>query len=178
MVDYGIPQKRERVFVVGHKGGFKFPKELQARFTVGDALGPMAHQAPKDGRYLTKSMDEYVAIYEAKSKCKKPRDLFLDKPSRTVTCWNIAKASSDMLRLKMPDGRRRMLSVREAARLQGFPDWFEFSGNPTEQYYQIGNAVPPLFSKLMAQSIIKYLEKVNSGIIIEGNIVKNSILSS
>ena len=46
----------------------------------------------------------------------------------------------------------------EAARLQSFPDWFEFTGSQESQFNQIGNAVPPIFAYQLAQSVIKYLE--------------------
>ena len=70
-----------------------------------------------------------------------------------MTCRNIAAATADMHRIKLQDGRRRRLSLREVARLQSFPDWFEFAGNETQRFYQVGNAVPPLLAYQLAISI-------------------------
>ena len=105
-------------------------------------------------------MDTYVANYERASKCINPRDLNPSRPARTLTCRNLAGATGDMQRLKLEDGRRRRITVREAARLQSFPDWFQFSGAEGSQYNQIGNAVPPLFARALAESVAEYL---NSG---------------
>jgi DNA (cytosine-5)-methyltransferase 1 len=158
-VHYGVPQNRERLIVVGHKGGFSFPKPHSSKVTVGDALGEMAFSAPAESKFLTPSMDTYVAKYEKASYCKVPRDLHLDRPSRTLTCRNIAAPTGDMMRVRLPDGRRRRILIREAARLQSFPDWFTFEGTETSQYYQIGNAVPPLLSYYIAASVKSYLEQ-------------------
>jgi site-specific DNA-cytosine methylase len=53
------------------------------------------------------------------------------------------------------DGMRRM-TVRECARVQTFPDWFEFAGSQADSYRQVGNAVPPLYARLLAEAILEY----------------------
>lgn len=155
---HDVPQRRERLVVVGHHGGFQFPNELPSEITAGEALGHLAAEIPNDAVFLTPEMDKYVAKYEAASQCRVPRDLHLDRPARTLTCRNLAGATSDMQRIKLPDGRRRRLTVREAARLQSFPDWFEFEGSQESRFTQIGNAVPPMFARRLALSVRKYME--------------------
>ncbi len=157
-VDFGVPQNRERIIVVGHKGNFTFSKLLERRISALDALEELAFQVPPESKFLTPSMDEYVAKYEKASFCKLPRDLHLDKPARTLTCRNLAGATGDMLRIKLPDGRRRRLFLKEAARLQSFPDWFKFVGTETSCFNQVGNAVPPLFAFHLAGMVRNYLQ--------------------
>lgn len=156
-VNYGVPQNRERVIVVGHRGEFRFPQEDKTRVTVAEAIGDLMSQVPKESRFLTISMDSYVAKYERASFCIRPRDLHPDEPARTLTCRNLAGATGDMHRIRLPDGRRRRLLIREAARLQSFPDWFEFCGTEHSRFNQLGNAVPPLLSYRLAGAIRGYL---------------------
>ncbi len=156
-VHYGVPQKRERLVVVGHQGGFVFPPPSAHVWTARDALEGMLFAVPPESRFLTPSMDRYVANYEKASSCVRPRDLHLDMPSRTLTCRNLAGATGDMQRIALPDGRRRRLLIREAARLQSFPDHYEFVGSEGSVFNQIGNAVPPMMAYSLAKAVLKYL---------------------
>ena len=73
-----------------------------------------------------------------------------NKPSGTVV--NVRKS------MWIHPALDRAISVREAARLQSFPDSFEFIGTKDSQYQQVGNAVPPLLAKGIAQILLKYLK--------------------
>ena len=77
-----------------------------------------------------------------------------DQPSWTV----LAHIGMDGYMYIHPT-ENRTLSVREAARIQSFPDEFEFVGNQQEKYVQVGNAVPPLLGKAIAVEILKWLDK-------------------
>ncbi len=63
----------------------------------------------------------------------------------------VARSSST----QWADNMRRM-SVRECARVQSFPDWFEFNGSMSDGYRQVGNAVPPLYALQLAKALIEY----------------------
>lgn len=152
-VNFGIPQNRERLFVFGHRAKLNFPKPELYKISVGHAIGDIMHTTPPESKFFTASMDAYVAKYEKASSCINPRDLNAEKPARTLTCRNLAGATGDMHRVKLKDGRRRRILHAEAARLQSFPDWFEFQGNETQRFNQIGNAVPPLLAYKVALSL-------------------------
>ena len=155
-IHFGVPQKRERLFVIAHRGHWRFPKgTFFSPVTAGEALEKLAYHIPENAKFLTPNMDKYVANYERASQCIRPRDLHLNQPARTITCRNLHGATGDMMRIKLKDGRRRRLSIRESARLQSFPDWFQFCGSEGSQFNQVGNAVPPLLAKALAMEIQK-----------------------
>lgn len=152
-VNYGVPQNRERLICVGHRSAFQFPKVEQRKVTVAEAIGDTMLSPEPESKILTPRQDEYIAVYEKKSHCVNPRDLYPDRPARTITCRNLAGATSDMQRVRLADGRRRRVTDREAARLQTFPDWFDFAGTETKRFNQIGNAVPPLLAYKVAMQV-------------------------
>lgn len=97
---------------------------------------------------------EELRRYRSDSFKDKYSKLIWDEPSWTVT----AHIRKDSYRYIHPDTEQgRMLSIREFARLQSFPDHFRFCGAPTRRMQQIGNAVPPLLAKSIADSLYKFL---------------------
>ncbi len=85
------------------------------------------------------------------------RKLDFEKPSPTI----IAHLYKDGLAFIHPDGNQaRSISIREAARLQSFPDNFIFQGSQTNMYKQIGNAVPPLLAYHLALALRETMDNI------------------
>ncbi len=153
--DHGVPQKRRRIFITAVLNGRELdaPTAWSERIAVRKAIPGTYRREAASARLLSPVMDAYIERYEQASGCRVPRDLHPDRPSRTLTVRNLTGATGDMMRLRLPDGRRRTLTVREAARLQSFPDWFRFQGSDRSKLTQIGNAVPPLLARAVAATV-------------------------
>lgn len=156
--DYGVPQTRERVIIVGIRNDlnseFEWPKPthsesdtgLKPWLTIKDAIGDLEDEAihnalPNNGY----------------SKAK----LFVGKQGNTITK---ADRPAPTMRaehhgnIEFHYSLPRRLSAREAARIQTFPDNFVFVSSTTDAYRQIGNAVAPVFAWHLAKMLKKILE--------------------
>jgi DNA (cytosine-5)-methyltransferase 1 len=99
------------------------------------------------------SLPKHLQRYRADIFTDKYKRLQWDSVARTITA-HIAKDGYWYVH----PSQARTLSIREAARLQTFPDWFRFAGHPTNQYRQIGNAVPPALARAVGQRVVAALK--------------------
>jgi len=162
--DYGVPQKRERVFIVGFRDkkildAFKFPKPVTKEKPVPLSKVIMSEDKIEEKYYFSKRAIE--GLKKANKKMNKGRVQNLSEPCNTIGA-HLAKVSINSTDpvLKI-DGRYRRFTPREAARIQSFPDDFIFVGPETKQYRAIGNAVPPVLMWYITKEVIKAIKKVN-----------------
>lgn len=158
--DYYTPQKRERVIFIGNRKGLKnyHPKPILSPneyITTGQAIAdlmdhpedpgfnhvPTKHRADMAQKIMEtpEGMSLYKGYSDAWKKCP------WDEPSCTIK----ENHGGVNLHPKLP----RVLTAREMARLQSFPDDFIFEGKKNKQLVQIGNAVPPLLGKAIGLSV-------------------------
>lgn len=183
--DYGVAQKRQRIFIVGiredlikkEKFSFKLPKAFEYKPVLKDALknvpksDGMAYSekkykvldlVPAGGCWVDLPENiakEYLGASWNSGGGKRgmARRISWDEPSLTLTTSPNQKQTERC----HPD-ETRPFTVREYARIQSFPDNWEFKGNVGSQYKQIGNAVPVNLAKAVGLSAIKYLNQFNN----------------
>lgn len=201
--DFGVPQVRQRVILVGLRNEFKkdftFPNAFKNIVTLENALDDLpAIKSGEDGNHLgykyapNSDFLRFVRKSEILSEHKSPKNnehlinimktlkdgqskddlplnmrpksgytntyakMWWKKPAPTIT-RNFATPSSSRC---IHPRDSRALSIREGARLQSFPDDYIFCGSDSDKRLQIGNAVPPLLSIEIANSIKKYFLEV------------------
>ena len=196
MHEFGIPQRRKRVIIVGNREGksFDFPKPLiqasgrlykNGTKTLRDAISDIEGIDIAEINHIRKEetgvqLERIKLLKEGQTMKDLPKELqhksfakraarrvcdgmpsekrggspsglkrlIYDEPSLTIT----GSATSEFVH----PTQDRMLTVRECARIQTFPDDFKFFGSDSQQLQQIGNAIPPVFANLMAEQIFKY----------------------
>lgn len=173
--DYGVPQKRERVIIVGIRndvsektGAYVFPEAPNIWKWV--PLSVAVHSlVPDDPKYYF-SERAVQGMKNAKNNMKRGLAQNLNEPCLTVTS-HLAKVSlnsRDPVLLVDPEKELyRRFTPREAARIQSFPDSFEFVGSEAVAYKQIGNAIPPVLMWHIANKLCEQLQgcKDNSSIV-------------
>lgn len=178
--DYGVPQIRERVFLIGVREDIDFeyvlPEPthgsgmlLKPYITLEEAIGDLKDNP---GDYFTGS---YSTIFMSRNRKKR-----WDEQSFTIQASGrqapihpdgLPMEKVDKNKWIFPDGEEnnRRLSVKEIARIQTFPDWYEFSdggniktsknGRLNKIYKQIGNAVPVELARVIAKPIAEWFYK-------------------
>lgn len=154
--NYGIPQRRQRVFIVGIRNDLKkvyqFPSAKTHENPVSRKKGWVPLKSvidsliPEDDKYYF-SKRAVEGMKNAKKNMKRGLWQDLEKPCLTITS-HLAKVSlnsRDPVLLVNPEQELyRRFTPREAARIQSFPDRFELIGSQADAYKQIGNAIPPV----------------------------------
>jgi len=167
--DYGVPQKRKRVFYIGTNSGkpIRPPKQTHAEKAHNTLHGPPMKKWVGVGTVLLPESEIGKSYYHSQKmiegfRRRKERNikngkgfgwqiLDLEKPSYTISAryW---KDGADAIVMLSPN-KTRMLTERECARVQSFPDDYIFVGSKRSRYQQIGNAVPPLLARAIALEI-------------------------
>ncbi|MFN0291461.1 DNA (cytosine-5-)-methyltransferase [Pedobacter helvus] len=187
-INFKVPQKRERLILVGIRKDidikYYYPKPFKKVYHLKDALKkgelfdcdvpksngakyPSSKKAvldlvPQKGYWRDLPLDiqkEFMggSFYLGGGKTGIARRIGWDEPCLTLTCSPAQKQTERC----HPD-ETRPFTVREYARIQTFPDDWEFAGSLAQQYKQIGNAVPVNLGREIGYSIVKFLNQYYS----------------
>lgn len=154
-VQFGVPQKRERVIIVGFRkdldGSFEFPEEVIKEESRYVPLKEVIDSSVDDKYFFSKRAVE--GMMKSKEKMNKGRDQNITKPCNTVGA-HLAKVSLNSTDpvLKI-EGKYRRFTPREVARIQSFPEEFKLTGSEGSQYKALGNAIPPVMIWHVARAV-------------------------
>ena len=172
--NFGVPQNRERIYIVGFKENikFNFPKPHNMHVKIEDILENELNESFYLSHEYLEGLKKHRARHEAKGNgfgyviiprdgianalvcggMGKERNLVKDK-----ILQNVWRKEGDEIQLRNNEGIRKM-TPREWARLQGFPDSFEFPVSMTQAYKQLGNSVAVPVIKAIAEQMKKSLD--------------------
>lgn len=160
-VNYGVPQKRERVIIVG------FRKDLNIDFAFPDIpISDEKEYVPLNDVIDTIVADKYFfseravqGMMKKRESMNKGRAQDISKPCNTVGA-HLAKVSLNSTDpVLMVDGKYRRFTPREVARIQSFPENFKLSGAETAQYRALGNAIPPVMFWYVAKNVLAHIKQ-------------------
>lgn len=161
--EYGVPQKRERVIIVG------FRKDLNIQFVFPNTVLEKEDLYEPLSSVLEKTVDEkyffseraIAGMMRKREFMNKGRAQDIEKPCNTVGA-HLAKVSLNSTDPVLKIGERyRRFTPREVARIQSFPENFKLVGSEAAQYRALGNAIPPVMFWYVASSVCKYLNLEN-----------------
>jgi len=169
-VNFRVPQKRKRVIFIGTKKGtkFEFPKPRKDVVTLREALRnvpkslgeefserrkAMLKHVPAGGSWVDMPVDiqkKYMgkSFYSTGGRRGMARRISWDEPCLTLTCSPGQKMTD-----RIHPTQVRPFTIREYARIQTFPDSWEFAGSMSSQYRQIGNAIPVRFATAIGKAL-------------------------
>jgi len=196
--DYGVPQRRERVFIVGFRSDlaieWDFPQAthskdalLWAQWVTGEyweRLGIQKNERPASNHKVSAQLKNKYGLFQPDKKpwvtvretiadlpCPKNRNRFnnhqfrggakaypghtgspIDEPSKTLKAGDHGVPGGENM-VRFNDGSMRYFTVREAARIQTFPDDYHIAGVWSECMRQLGNAVPVKLAEVVAASV-------------------------
>lgn len=160
-VEYGVPQKRERVIIVG------FRKDLGIEFNFPAPVSTNPEDYVPLKKVIDHSVDEKYffsqkavdGMMKNRESMNKGRAQDVNEPCNTVGA-HLAKVSLNSTDPVLMEGERyRRFTPREVARIQSFPDKFILSETEAAQYRALGNAIPPVMFWYIMRSVKKSLEK-------------------
>jgi DNA (cytosine-5)-methyltransferase 1 len=162
--DFGVPQDRERIFMVGVRADlpfrFSFPKRTHGPgclpyVSMREAIGDLP--APKKGEYWDDNRFSFYYLSRNRRRSWEETSFTIQASGRHSPLHPssppMKQVGKDKWILKGPIEKYRRLSIRECALIQTFEKSDEFAGNLHSQYLQIGNAVPPLLAQKIAEAV-------------------------
>lgn len=163
-VEYGVPQKRERVIIVGFRKDLKINFEFPAVVITDEKdyvpLRTIIEETVAEKYYFSEKA--VAGMMKNRDSMNKGRAQNPEEPCNTVGA-HLAKVSLNSTDPVLMVGERyRRFTPREVARIQSFPETFELVESESAQYKALGNAIPPVMFWYIMKSVKEHLDKATS----------------